>query len=63
MAIAASMNIAALGYVNSAMTKNDARPRGALAAALENKYSPNPVVAPENKQVKVPGMTPAEASA
>ena len=57
------MKMAALGYVNCATAKNDDCLWGVLAAARDNKYNPNPVVAPESMQVRAPGMMPAEASA
>ena len=63
IAIAASKNMAALGYVSSATAKNDDRLWGVLLAARDNKYNPNAEVPPENIQVSTPGMTPAEARA
>jgi hypothetical protein len=63
MAIAASKNTAALGYVSSATAKNDDRLWGVLLAERDNRYSPNAEAPPENIQVSMPGMIPAEASA
>ena len=63
VAMAASKNTAALGYVSSATAKKDDRLWGALVAARDNKYSPNAAAPPENIQVSTPGMMPAEARA
>lgn len=63
MAIAASKNMAALGYVSSATAKNDDRLWGIFVAARDNKYSPNAEAPPENMQVNTPGMIPADAKA
>ena len=63
MAMAASKNTAALGYVSSATAKKDDRLWGVLVAARDNKYSPNAAAPPENIQVNTPGIIPAEARA
>lgn len=63
MATAASKKTAALGNVSLAIVKNDARLWGALAAHKERRYSPKAATPPENKQVTMPGRTPAEAMA
>lgn len=61
--MAASKNMAALGNVSCAITKNEARRWGALAAHRDNRYRPKTATEPENIQVRRPGNMPAEAIA
>lgn len=63
IAIAASKNTAALGNVNSATAKKEARRCGALTAHRESRYRPNAATPPDSKHVIIPGIRPAEARA
>ena len=63
MAIAASKKTAALGNVSSATAKKDARRWWVCVAQSDRRYKPNAATAPENMQVMIPGMMPAEAMA
>lgn len=63
MAMAASKNMAALGNVSCAITKKEARRWGALVAHRDKRYRPKTATEPENKQVRSPGIIPAEAIA
>lgn len=62
-AIAASKNTAARGNVSSATAKNDDRRCGVFVAHRESRYRPKTATPPENRQVIIPGMMPADASA
>jgi hypothetical protein len=63
VAIAASKNTAARGNVSSAIAKKDARRCGAFVAASDSRYRPKAATDPENMQVIIPGIIPAEAIA
>lgn len=63
VAIAASKNTAARGNVSCATAKNEARRWGAFLAHKDNRYSPKAATEPENTQVIIPGIMPADAMA
>jgi hypothetical protein len=63
MAMAASKNTAALGNVSCAIAKNDDCRCGAFTAHSERRYKPKAATDPENIQVIIPGMMPADAMA
>lgn len=63
IAMAASKNTAASGYVSSATAKNDDRLCGVLVAARDSKYKPNAEAPPDDIQVSTPGRIPAEENA
>jgi hypothetical protein len=63
IAIAASKKMAARGNVRCATAKNDDLRCGVCRAQSERRYSPNAATEPENRQVSIPGMIPADARA
>lgn len=63
VAIAASKNTAAFGNVSWAIVKKEARRCGAFVAHRDKRYKPNPPTDPENMQVIMPGIRPADAMA
>lgn len=63
MAMAASKKTAARGKVRLATAKKEERRCGVWRAQAERRYRPNAPTAPENAQVNMPGMIPAEARA
>lgn len=63
MAMAASKKTAALGNVSWATAKKDERRWLVWVAQSDRRYKPNAATTPENMQVMIPGMRPAEATA
>lgn len=63
MAIAASKNTAARGYVNCATAKKEAPRCGVFLAATDKRYRPNAATDPEKIHVNIPGIIPADAIA
>jgi len=61
--MAASKNTAARGNVRFATAKKDERRCGVCRAQAERRYRPNAATVPENAQVNMPGMIPADARA
>ena len=61
--MAVSKNTAALGKVICDTAKKDERRCGAFAAHLERKNRPRAAIAPDDKHVSIPGITPALAIA
>lgn len=61
--MAASKKTAARGNVRLATAKKDERRCGVLRAHRERRYRPNAATAPEEAQVIMPGMIPADARA
>ena len=63
IAMAASKKTAARGKVRLATAKKEERRCGVWRAQADRRYKPNAPTAPENAQVNMPGMIPAEARA
>jgi hypothetical protein len=61
--MAASKKTAARGNVSSATAKKDERRWPVWVAQSDRRYRPNAPTTPENMQVMIPGIMPAEAIA
>jgi hypothetical protein len=61
--MAASKKTAARGKVRLATAKKDERRCGVWRAQAERRYRPKDPTRPENAQVNMPGMMPAEPRA